>query len=83
LHCIQGSRIGGIVAPYIVLMAGQVGQGAPMLAFAIVSLIAAFLCFLLPETRGMLKATMRHPDIADITCTFRLFLSRCDCLRIL
>lgn len=42
------ARIGGIIVPYV----NETAKESYMLIFAILSLIAAFLCILLPETRG-------------------------------
>ncbi|XP_076038628.1 solute carrier family 22 member 3-like isoform X2 [Oratosquilla oratoria] len=46
------ARLGGITAPYINDILGDAYPVAPRLIFGILSCIAGFLTFLLPETRG-------------------------------
>ncbi|XP_069129239.1 organic cation transporter protein-like isoform X2 [Argopecten irradians] len=54
--CSIFGRIGGIVASYVAesgdLISGRIGKAFPMLIFGVLSLVAAFLALILPETMG-------------------------------
>lgn len=49
----QAARVGGIAAPFIVLLGASRGSGAlPFIIFGVASLVAGALIFTLPETLG-------------------------------
>jgi OCT family organic cation transporter-like MFS transporter 4/5 len=64
----QAARVGGIIAPFIVMAsAGNAGGGTmvPFLTFGAASVLAALLIFTLPETLGVpLPDTMEVGDLA-------------------
>ena len=47
----QGGRIGGIIAPFVVYL-GEYNSSIPFVIFGTFGILAGFLCFLLPETKG-------------------------------
>ncbi|XP_056374361.1 solute carrier family 22 member 13-like isoform X2 [Hyla sarda] len=56
--CSMTSRIGGIIAPLIILLE-KYHRAIPMAIYGSVPIIGGLLCFLLPETKGM--------DLQDLT----------------
>ena len=46
------SRIGSILAPFLVREVGAVSPSAPVFIFGLISLLAGLVTLLLPETRG-------------------------------
>ncbi len=68
----QAARVGGIVAPFIVLAGNSVGGSAslvPFLTFGLASVLAGLLIFTLPETLGVAL-----PD------TMQVSAPRCACM---
>ncbi|GIL63031.1 hypothetical protein Vafri_17184 [Volvox africanus] len=66
----EAARVGGISAPFIVLVGISTGQGAmPFIIFGVTSVVAGFAIFTLPETLGTtLPDTMS--DMAGIQSIF-------------
>jgi OCT family organic cation transporter-like MFS transporter 4/5 len=64
----QAARVGGIVAPFIVMASAQDAGGGtmvPFLTFGAASVLAALLIFTLPETLGVpLPDTMEVRDLS-------------------
>lgn len=69
--CSMFARVGGISAPFVVLLGAVVGPGGPFLLFAIPALLSAVLTLRLPETLGKpLPQTMA--DVTPTTMSWRL-----------
>ena len=69
--CSMFARVGGIIAPFVLLLGAVVGPGGPFLLFAIPAILSAVLTLRLPETLGKpLPQTIS--DVTPTTMSWRL-----------